>query len=93
MGSACPRSPDPIPTTHWGRLSRLSLCASQSHHGFPAHTPCHKVLHCFAIDWLESSYDLRAVQELLGHKNVETTMIYTHVMSKPGLGVRSPLDG
>jgi integron integrase len=61
--------------------------------GIVKHVGCHTFRHSFATHLLETGYDIRTIQELLGHKDVRTTMIYTHVLNRGGHGVRSPLDG
>ena len=69
---------------------QVKLAAAKN--GIKKHVTCHTLRHSFATHLLKNGYDIRTVQELLGHSDVKTTMIYTHVLNQGGLGVKSPLD-
>jgi len=76
---------------HESVLQRLVKLAARKA-GLAKPASCHTLRHSFATHLLESGYDIRTIQELLGHSDVTTTMIYTHVLNRGGRGVRSPLD-
>ena len=85
----------------WGPPSRFHLhesvvqkavAAAVRRSGIAKRVGPHTFRHCFATHLLEDGYDIRTVQELLGHKDVSTTMVYTHVLNRGALGVKSPAD-
>jgi integron integrase len=85
--SGVPRRHHVLPPVYQGHVRQAGIKA-----GLNKRVTSHTLRHSFATHLLEDGVDIRTVQDLLGHKQVETTQVYLHVMQKPGAGVRSPLD-
>ena len=79
-------------TTGSGRASEVPIGLAARRAGIAKPVSSHVLRHSFATHLMQQGYDIRTIQELLGHKDVSTTMVYTHVLNRGGRGVVSPLD-